>query len=261
MSQLWTFQPNTYWHGWDETGLSINGGQTVRSIVREEIQNSLDAKADDAKRVKVKFELHSVQREMLPGADTVTEILGLCLGQRGRVWRFSSRGKRSLRILQKKKFPDLSCTDFGTTGMAGPYKKGKPFTPIWILKVRRPVTQNVLDRMVMAECTRSWILHWGQFSRVQHTLVNPVLEHLAQGKCVFMSHFQDEDQYENIGRWGHHDMTPSLNLMLNTIGLIGTRTNWVRLFQWWVHRQGQWLDDGNDWSCIDQLLPCLCEGF
>jgi len=214
MSQLWKFQPNQYWHGWDETGLSIFSGQPIRAIVREVIQNSLDAKADDSERVKVKFELFSVQREMLPGADSITAILSCCLeASADESEDCKAEVKEAYEYSLRRNFPILSCTDFGTNGMAGPYKKGNAFYTYMNSKGSSPGDSKRAgshghgkDAPLVNSALRTI------FASANYIGESGSIEHLAQGKCVFMSHFQDEDQFDNIGRWGNHNMTPVSDL-------------------------------------------------
>ena len=245
MNQLWTFQPNTYWHGWDETGLSIFGGQPVRSIVREVIQNSLDAKSEESERVKVRFELLSVQREMVPGADTITDILGLCLeASEDESEDSQAEVREAYEYSKRRNFPVLSCTDFGTTGMAGPYKKGNAFYTYMNSKGSSPGDSKRAgshghgkDAPLVNSALRTI------FASSTYRSESGALEHLAQGKCVFMSHYQDEEQFENIGRWGQHDMTPvselksefrwinphptELGTTISVLGFTGKGSDWM----------------------------------
>ena len=210
MNQLWLFQPNKSWHGWDETGLSIFSGQPVRSIVKEVIQNSLDAKADDSERVRVKFELFSVQREMLPGIDTIEAILENCLeASAGESADDKAEVQEAYEYSKRRSFPILSCTDFGTKGMAGPFERGKDFYTYMNSKGSSPGDSrragshghgkaaplvNSALRTIFASST-----YMGE---------SGAIEHLVQGKCVFMSHFQDDEQFGETGLWGRSDMTP-----------------------------------------------------
>ncbi len=210
MSQSWIFQPNRFWTGWDETGLSIFSGNPHRSLVRELIQNSLDAKAEDADRVKIKFELNSFQRSAVPDIERLTQVLQCCVN--------SSKDESEDSIAEIKEAHDycsrmnfhvLSCTDFGTTGMAGPYVKGRPFYTYLNTKGSSP-----------GDSKRAGSHGHGKDAPLANSAIRAIFasatylddagekRHLAQGKCVFMSHFQDDQQFENIGQWSTSSLQP-----------------------------------------------------
>ena len=97
--------------------------------------------------------------------------------------------------------------------MAGPYQKGNPFFTYMATKGSSPGAPgrvgshghgkdaplaNSIIRTIFASST--YLDEKGQ------------RQHLAQGKCVFMSHLQDGEQFENHGRWGAPDMQPVSDL-------------------------------------------------
>ena len=214
MSQSWIFQPNKYWFGWDETGLSIFGGQPIRSLVRELIQNSLDAKADDAERVKVKFELNTVAKNMIPDIERLTQVMECCVSASADESEDSKADvKEAADYCNRMNFHVLSCTDFGTNGMKGPYKKGQDFYTYMNSKGSSPGDSKRAgshghgkDAPLVNSAIRTL------FASSTYLDEDGLKQHLAQGKCVFMSHFQDDEQFENIGRWGQPDMSPVIDL-------------------------------------------------
>ncbi len=210
MSQSWIFQPNTFWTGWDETGLSIFSGNPSRSLVRELIQNSLDAKVEDADRVKIKFELNSFQRSAVPDIERLTQILQCCVNSSEDESEDSiAEIKEAHDYCSRMNFHVLSCTDFGTTGMAGPYVKGRPFYTYLNTKGSSPGDSN-----------RAGSHGHGKDAPLANSAIRAIFasatyldeagekRHLAQGKCVFMSHFQDDQQFENIGQWSTSSLQP-----------------------------------------------------
>ena len=128
--------------------------------------------------------------------------------------------------------------------MAGPYKKGKAFYTYMNSKGSSPGDSKRAgshghgkDAPLVNSALRTI------FASSTYIGESGAMEHLAQGKCVFMSHFQDEDQYENIGRWGHHDMTPvselnaeynwinrhpnELGTTISVVGFTGKGSDWM----------------------------------
>ena len=205
---LWRFQPSQFWHGWDETGLSIFSGHPTRSLVREVIQNSLDAKADDADLVTVKFELFPMPREGVPGSDGLTKALEQCVkASAGESEEVQAAVKETYEYSQRQSFPILTCSDFGTTGMSGPYERGKAFYTYMNTKGSSPGNSGRAgshghgkDAPLVNSKLRTI------FASSNFRNESGEIEHMAQGKCVLMSHYEEEEQYENIGQWGKLDM-------------------------------------------------------
>ena len=214
MSHSWIFQPNKYWFGWDETGLSIFGGQPLRSLVREVVQNSLDAKAEGKEVVKVRFELATVNRSAIPDIETLEKVMIRCEeASEGESENTRAEVSNARTYSGRMNFPVLICTDFGTTGMAGPFERGQPFFTYMNSKGSSPGDANRAgshghgkDAPLVNSALRTI------FASSTYLDEAGDIAHLAQGKCVLMSHFQDEDQFENIGRWGNTDMTPVTEL-------------------------------------------------
>ena len=211
---LWRFQPSRFWHGWDETGLSIFSGQPTRSLIREVIQNSLDAKADDADRVTVKFNLFTMPREAVPGVDVLTRVLEQCeKASANESEDVQVAVEEARKYSERLHFPILTCTDFGTTGMPGPYEHGKAFYTYMNTKGSSPGNSGRAGSHGHgkdAPLVNSELRTIFASSNVRNESGD--IEHMAQGKCVFMSHYEEEEQYENIGQWGKLDMTPVTSL-------------------------------------------------
>ena len=105
--------------------MSTFAGQPRRSLIRELIQNSLDAKRENAETVTVRFELNSCARNMIPDVERLSKILERCVAASEDE---SDDSKESVAdaskfLSERMNFPVLTCTDFGTSGMEGPYKK------------------------------------------------------------------------------------------------------------------------------------------
>lgn len=104
-------------------------GQRLSAMVREVIQNSLDAKPEGSDLpVKLAFSLHELGPEDINGFDELSQHVDACekmakeqdLAHVEAVYR---RSKESLR--SKKPLPVLVISDYNTTGLVGPLDKQK----------------------------------------------------------------------------------------------------------------------------------------
>ena len=64
--------------GIGESGIETFKGSLFSSLAREICQNSLDARVDFNKPVKVEFILNEVKRKQIPGIDELTNAIKLC---------------------------------------------------------------------------------------------------------------------------------------------------------------------------------------
>lgn len=116
----WYFPPTG---GGAEYGINESGIQTFKSgldksLAREAIQNSLDARDDPDIPVEVSFFRFNISKEELPGGTNLEDILG-----RARSYYSTDRDARSfydeaLRVMQDT-IPCLKISDFNTKGLRG----------------------------------------------------------------------------------------------------------------------------------------------
>lgn len=116
----WTFAENG---GGEEFGLHHAGVETFKgrqqSLAREVIQNSLDARVNPNKPVRVTFDLEHIKRSTLPGLDALTATFRNC----GRYWKDDKKAvhffKQAEEIAKGKTIPALRIGDYNTTGLLG----------------------------------------------------------------------------------------------------------------------------------------------
>ena len=119
----WEFEETGSASGGNDGAVDIFMGQRVQSIVRETIQNSLDA-FDKKKQepVRIDFSLHQVDKELVDGLDELHEHLLACAstakvqGNESKVSLYSTAAKE---ISSKSKVLFLCISDFNTTGLFG----------------------------------------------------------------------------------------------------------------------------------------------
>ena len=77
---MWRFQENTsgMWDGWNDEGIRTFTGNRFKSLTREILQNSLDARLDKSKPVRVEFEYFSIAEDGIPGIEDLRSRLAYC---------------------------------------------------------------------------------------------------------------------------------------------------------------------------------------
>ena len=126
----WNFPKNNDGEivGVGEAGIETFKGSLLGSLVREICQNSLDARKDTEKAVKVEFILESVKREDVVGIEVLSEILNLCKS-------FWMENKKTVDFFDKASMVCdsdfiriLRISDYNTTGLTGSDKiKSSPW--------------------------------------------------------------------------------------------------------------------------------------
>ena len=77
---MWKFQKNEsdLWDGWNDAHIRTFTKNRFKSLTREILQNSLDARRDDSSPVVVEFESFKLPAECIPGIDELRNRLQQC---------------------------------------------------------------------------------------------------------------------------------------------------------------------------------------
>lgn len=117
----WSFPEN---YGGEERGLNNAGietfsGRKIESLAREIIQNSLDARKDYKRPVKVSFDLIQTRNSDIPQISEYKTIFSRCYDY----WEKNEKAKAffttALKMLQQEQIPVLKISDYNTTGLTG----------------------------------------------------------------------------------------------------------------------------------------------
>lgn len=136
----WTFPISNggQFHGIGDSGIDLFRGDPIKGLTREICQNSIDARADQGKPVRVEFESFTVPTDKLPGKVTLLEnyeqAARFCHTQ-----NFSKADKyfkRTIPILKDPEIQVLRISDYNTTGLTGADKAGTDFSSPWFRLVR-----------------------------------------------------------------------------------------------------------------------------
>ena len=117
----WNFAKND---GGRETGFHDAGVETFkgnfdRYLAREVIQNSLDARKDYKKPVRVRFGLRQLKRTEIPDIDALKSALSRCADY----WKPDERARaffaNAEKLSKQKEIPALQISDYNTSGVLG----------------------------------------------------------------------------------------------------------------------------------------------
>ncbi|EIM05910.1 hypothetical protein A1A1_13852 [Planococcus antarcticus DSM 14505] len=105
--------------GLNDSGVETFNGKIYESLAREIIQNSIDARLDKEKPVKVAFNLHQISTSKFPHRDTFEETLSACKD----FWSTNKKTvkffEKALSIISNGTIPVLKVSDTNTTGLTG----------------------------------------------------------------------------------------------------------------------------------------------
>lgn len=90
-------------------------------LAREIIQNSVDAKRDDQKKVRVEFQLEYLKSDEFPDIKQLSETYKLCKKYDGNMGDEEADvfADNAIQVLSKKNIPMLRCSDINTKGLVG----------------------------------------------------------------------------------------------------------------------------------------------
>lgn len=117
----WNFPSNDNGcvNGVSEAGIETFKGDVFKSLAKEICQNSLDARLDDDKPVRIEFYLSNIDIEDIPDFERLQEVFVLSKNY----WEDNKKAnnfyENALKIIKSKKIRLLRISDFNTTGITG----------------------------------------------------------------------------------------------------------------------------------------------
>lgn len=124
----WVFPPNNGGEvaGFNNAAINHFDGRKLFSVIRETIQNSMDARLDKTKPVVVSFTLADIQKSKAKG---IAELLPFLNYAKETAQTQHSAGHASIRFFENaissieksKSIPVFVISDFNTSGLEGPY--------------------------------------------------------------------------------------------------------------------------------------------
>ncbi len=136
----WNFPINNggQFHGIGDSGIDLFKGDPVKGLTREICQNSIDARIDDKKAVRVEFRSFEVDIQMLPQKNQLLnyykQAYKFC--EKQNFAKATKYLKRTIPILEQPKIQMLRISDFNTSGLIGADVAAENFTSPWFRLVR-----------------------------------------------------------------------------------------------------------------------------
>lgn len=193
------------WDGFNHSGMQHFAGNPIRSLAREIIQNSLDARKTESEPVVVKVKIKDIPVSSIPNLEELKATISLCdkvSSKEGRKAEIFFREAK--KQLGKKNVQILEISDHNTHGMKGPSDNGTPFYAF----TKAP------GQSKKPSDTASGSYGIGKFapytvSKLRTIFLSTVYlddsgnsVQLTQGKSILMSHDVDGDRKQGTGYWG-----------------------------------------------------------
>ncbi|HCT64534.1 MAG TPA: hypothetical protein DIC60_04605 [Lachnospiraceae bacterium] len=121
----WNFPNN---NNGEIVGIETFKGSLFSSLAREICQNSLDARVDNTKPVRIEFALKNIKRDNIYGIEDLTEAVELCK----KYWQENKKTvdffTNAIKVCHAEQLRVLRISDFNTTGLIGSDKiKSSPW--------------------------------------------------------------------------------------------------------------------------------------
>ena len=140
MEERWYFPIDNggQYHGIGDSGIDLFKGNPVKSETREINQNSIDARKDKTKPVRVEFNRFVIDTNKIPGYDGLKDVYvqaqKFCQQQKFK--KACDYFDKSIPILEGSQLAVLRISDFNTTGLSGASLADSVFTTPWFRLVR-----------------------------------------------------------------------------------------------------------------------------
>ncbi|MGI9296882.1 MAG: hypothetical protein ACR2QC_03165 [Gammaproteobacteria bacterium] len=209
----WMFPPN---HGgkddgFNDSGLAHFSGAKFASLVREIIQNSLDAREMPlGEAVRVVFEVKEIPSDDFPGRAELRKIFKLCVkeSRNAKDDKAQKFFKRGLAVIEAHKIRLLRMSDYNTTGLSS-----SSGVDTW---------HNLIKGSGISGKSSDAGGSWGIGKNASYVLSElrtvfystmykdkkGAAVRKAQGRSVLMSHGDGEDRTVGTGFYGENGMSP-----------------------------------------------------
>lgn len=104
--------------GFNDSGIETFSANSIASMVREVIQNSVDQQVDDSRPVVVDFDFFQVTQDEIPGGGQLSDIFDCCI-EASKEDPVATKFFQQAQKLMKGKIDVLRISDHNTTGLVG----------------------------------------------------------------------------------------------------------------------------------------------
>lgn len=204
----WIFAPT---HGGDDDGFSDGliehfTGDIDKSLARESIQNSIDARFDDSKPVRVKFQKHSYKRSQIPGIDNLKTIFEACKNYWPNDEKVQKFFSEAIKVADNNSIDILRISDFNTTGLNGgdSDKNGQWY---FLVKAQGATSKHEGTTLGSFGIGKGAPFAASAFRTVFYSTLNESGEKIFQGKARLVSHLLDGEIKRGTGSFGLENQT------------------------------------------------------
>ena len=128
----WFFPSRGYGEleGFSNPGIEMFKGEPLRAMAREVCQNSLDARIENGKPLRIEFNRTHMKVNQFPGMEELKEVLKQCF----KFWRGQGDSRtlgfvnNALKAISDDKFFVLRISDYNTSGLVGAFS-GENISP------------------------------------------------------------------------------------------------------------------------------------
>lgn len=199
---FWEFAPT---YGGDDDGFSdafieAFTGDVDKSLARETIQNSIDARLDSEKPITVEFQRIIIDCNELPGKSELKKIFKSCLEYYPYDKKVKSFFTETLKIIDKDSIIVLKISDYNTVGLRGDDydQKGE-----WYCLVKaQGTTSKQEEKLGSFGIGKGAPFAASSFRTVFYSTLNEKNENVFQGKARLVSHRDNATIKRGTGSFG-----------------------------------------------------------
>lgn len=199
----WGFAPT---YGSDDDGFSDGliehfTGDIDKSLAREAIQNSLDARFDESIPVTVKFRKFTIKRELIPGIDELENIFKECKNYWPEDEKVQKFFTTALAVAENEKINVLRISDFNTSGLNGSdTDKNKEW--YCLVKAQGATSKQEGTKLGSFGIGKGAPFAASSFRTVFYSTFNEQEEKIFQGKARLVSHYNESEVKRGTGSYG-----------------------------------------------------------
>jgi len=199
---FWEFAPT---YGGDDDGFSdafieAFTGDIDKSLARETIQNSIDARLDSERPIKVEFQRITINCNDLPGKSELKKIFQSCLEYYPYDKKVKSFFTEALKIIDNDSLVILKISDYNTVGLRGDDydQKGE-----WYCLVKaQGTTSKQEEKLGSFGIGKGAPFAASSFRTVFYSTLNDKNQNVFQGKARLVSHRDNGTIKRGTGSFG-----------------------------------------------------------
>ena len=215
--KMWKFQINVSGEtqGWNDNGIQTFRQNILKSLAREIIQNSIDARQDNGKPVKVEFRLEKLSRIAIPGVDELQHRLESIINGDGQKEGEAhiSEIEEAYDCISKSALNVLIVSDSNTVGM--PYHGEDTSSPLFRYIKATGSSGGSQARAGSHGLGKAAPLATSPLRTIYVSTLwddSGVIKHHYQGRTRLMSLTTSDGIASGTGYWGTNDYQPLTDL-------------------------------------------------